>query len=468
MDDLATLLQPDPRIRILRPGDPDPEGRCVVYWMQRAQRGLDNPALNHAIDLGNALKLPVLAVFGLTADYPEAERRHYRFLVEGLPDARKDLEARGVPLVVQIGNPNDVAARLATEVKAAIVVGDENPVRVGQIWRNALAEAAKVPFRVVDADVVVPSSLFTKEEFAARTIRPKIHRIWDQYLRPLDHPKAKTKWKEVAIPESLPIEPDDLMARLTVKGVSEVKGYTGGTAEALRRLNRFVKDRLPVYATERNEPTPYNTTELSAHLHFGQISPLTIALAVMKSDATQECIDSLLEELIVRRELSINFVSWNPNYDRIQGCPEWGLKTLAKHASDPRPVLYSAERLEAGDTGDPLWNASQKEMVLTGRMHNYLRMYWAKKILEWTPDPETAFAIASRLNEPLRDGRPRSQRLHRGRLGDRRQARPTLGRTADLRYDPVHELREYSQEVRLGRLHQASQGIGKHVGRCRK
>ena len=407
MSDLATLLKPDPRIRILRPGEPDPDGRCVVYWMQRAQRGTDNPALNHAIELGNALKLPVLAVFGLTADYPEAERRHYRFLVEGLPDTKKDMEARGVPLVVRIGSPGEVAAKFATEAAAAIVVGDENPVRVGQIWRKAVAEALKVPFRLVDADVVVPSSLFPKEEFAARTIRPKMHRIWEDYLKPIGNPKARVPWKpERSVPKGEPIDPDSLMEALNVKGVGEVPGYTGGTAEAIRRLKRFVKERLPVYATERNEPVPYNTTELSAHLHFGQISPLTIALAVMEAGGPKESVDSLLEELVVRRELSINFVARNPDYDRLQGCPAWGLKTLAKHADDPRPVLYSAERLEAGETGDPLWNASQKEMVLTGRMHNYLRMYWAKKILEWSPDPEAAFAIALRLNDRYEmDGR---------------------------------------------------------------
>ncbi len=406
MPDLTTLLKPNPRIRILRPGDPDPDGRCVVYWMQRAQRGLDNLALNHAIKLGNELKLPVLAVFGLTADYPEAERRHYRFLVEGLPDAKGDMEARGVPLVVRIGRPDAVAVKVAAEARAAIVVGDENPVRVGQFWRDAAAEALKVPFRVVDADVVVPTSLFPKEEFAARTIRPKIHRVWDEYLVPIRNPKAQVHWENASIPKGEPIEPDALMERLKVGGVGEVRGYTGGSDEAGRRLKRFIKERLPVYATERNEPTPYQTTELSAHLHFGQIGPLTIALAVMGSDAPQECKDSLLEELIVRRELSVNFVARNPHYDRLQGCPDWALKTLAKHAEDRRQVLYSAEQLEAGETGDPLWNASQKEMVLTGRMHNYLRMYWAKKILEWSPDPEAAFAIALRLNDRYEmDGR---------------------------------------------------------------
>ena len=399
MPDLDGLLKPDPRIRILRDGPPDPSGECVVYWMQRAQRGTENPALNHAIDLGNALKLPVLAVFGLTAAYPEANRRHYRFLVEGLLDTERDMKARGVSLVVRLGQPHEVAAQVAVEANAALIVGDENPVKVGQFWRKALVEAVKIPIRLVDADVVVPTSLFPKEEFAARTIRPKIHRVWDQYLQPMENPRALAKWgKARPRPQGETIDADSLMDKLKVAGLSELPNYLGGTAEANRRLQRFLTERLPSYATLRNEPTPYYTSELSAHLHFGHISPLTIALAVKAASEPQECIDSFLEELIVRRELAINFVARNPDYDRLQGCPAWALKTLAKHADDPRPVIYSAEQLDAGETGDPLWNAAQKEMVLTGRMHNYLRMYWGKKLLEWSPDPESAFELTLAMN----------------------------------------------------------------------
>ena len=399
MTDLADLMKPDPRIRILRPGEPDPEGHCVLYWMQRAQRGVDNPALNHAIDLGNALKLPVLAVFGLTAHYPEANRRHYRFLVEGLVDTAKDLEARGVPLVVRIGQPDEVVTKLATEAKPALIVGDENPVHAGQLWRNRLAESLTLPIRLVDADVCVPTSLFPKEEFAARTIRPKILKVRDQYLQPLDNPKAHVRWKKGdAIPKGEAIDPDSLMEKLKVQGVAEVAGYLGGTAEAMRRLKRFIDKRLPDYASGRNEPSVYYTTELSAHLHFGHISPLTIALAVKDSGGPQESVDAMLEELIVRREVAINFVSRNPLYDKLQGCPAWALKTLTKHADDPRPVTYTPEQLEAGETADPLWNAAQKEMILTGRMHGYMRMYWGKKMLEWCPDPETAFDLTLGMN----------------------------------------------------------------------
>jgi deoxyribodipyrimidine photo-lyase len=373
--------------------------------MQRAQRGIDNPALNLAIALGNVLSLPVIAVFGLTANYPGAEKRHYRFLVQGLVDAEKDLAKRGVPLVVRLGEPDQVVMELVTELTPAILIGDENPVRVAQLWRRRLAERLQIPFHAVDSDVVVPTSLFPKEEFAARTLRPKIQRIWDEYLKPLPTPIARVNWQE-ALPRGSRIDPDSLMAELNVGGASEIPDYAGGAREALRRLNLFIEHRLPQYATGRNEPTPYMTSELSAHLHFGHISPLTIALKVLAADAPRESIDAYIEELIVRRELAINFVARNPKYDQYEGCPDWGRKTLTAHAKDPRPVIYTARQLEQADTHDPLWNASQKEMVLTGRMHNYMRMYWAKKILEWSPDAETAFGIAVELNDRYEmDGR---------------------------------------------------------------
>lgn len=377
----------------------------MLYWMQRAQRGRDNPALNMAIALGNAAGQPIVAAFSLTADYPGAQRRHYRFLVEGLADVAADLAARGVPLSIRLGRPEEIIPAVAAELNASIVVGDENPVRVGRHWREQVTRALQVPFHLVDADVVVPTSLFPKEEFAARTIRPKIHRVWDDYLKALPNIEARNRWEGEAPVGERP-DPDDLMAKLRVGGVSEVPGYRGGTREALRRLDRFLQERIGHYARDRNEPTPYMTTELSAHLHFGHISPLTVALAALRSEAPRENVDSLLEELIVRRELAINFVARNPAYDRLEGCPEWARKTLAKHANDRRPVLYDAAELEAAETHDPLWNAAQKEMLLTGRMHNYLRMYWAKKILEWTPDAATAFGIAMELNDRyFMDGR---------------------------------------------------------------
>ena len=228
-----------------------------------------------------------------------------------------------------------------------MVVGDENPVRIGNEWRTQVAGKLEVPFHVVDADVVVPTSLFPKEEFAVRTLRPKIHRVLTEYLKPLPSPAARIAWA-ASRPGGESIHPDELMRKLKVGGVPEVPGYRGGAAEARRRLSRFVLERLIHYARDRNEPRPYATTELSAHLHFGHISPLTIALEALKHEPTGPNVDTLLEELIVRRELAINFVARNPDHDSLSGCPAWARETLAKHAIDPRPVLYTATELEAG------------------------------------------------------------------------------------------------------------------------
>ena len=374
--------------------------------MQRSQRGRNNLALDRAIEWANFLKLPVLVVFGLTANYPSAQRRHFRFLVEGLPEIHAQLSSRKVSLIVRLGNPDEVVLKAVAEFEPAIVIGDENPVRVGQDWRRKVEEGLRVPLEFVDSDVVVPSSLFPKEEYAARTIRPKIHKVVEGFLQASTNPKAAVVWPTDLALTGEVIEADSLMERLNVKGVGEVPGYRGGPHEADRRLARFLKERLPSYDTERNEPTPYMTSELSAHLHFGHIGPIEIALAVREADAPEASKAAYLEELIVRRELSINFVARNPRYDELAGCPSWGLATLAKHADDPRPILYSEKALEFSETHDPLWNAAQSEMVLTGRMHNYLRMYWAKKLLEWSPDAETAFNITLGLNDRYEmDGR---------------------------------------------------------------
>ncbi len=403
---LDTLLEPHPRVRVLREGLPSTSGQCVLYWMQRTQRGHDNAALNLAIAIGNALDLPVLTGFGLTDQFPGSQIRQKRFVVEGLVDASTDLKAKGVPLVVRIGPPDQVALKLANESNAAFVVGDENPLHFAQTWQERLVNELAVPYRVVDADVVVPSSIFPKEEFAARTLRPKLHRVLADFLKPIPNPTARVAWKEGTCPVGELIELDHLLSKLKLGGAGAVPTYKGGRVEAGKRLKLFLGERIGKYANDRNEPTPYMTSELSAHLHFGHINPLTIALAVQSASAPDEDIAAYIEEMIVRRELSINYVARNPRYDTLLGCPDWALKTLAKHASDPRPFLYDERQLVAAETHDPLWNAAQKEMMITGRMHNYLRMYWAKKILEWSPDAETAFNVALLLNDRYEmDGR---------------------------------------------------------------
>ena len=396
----------NPRITIRRAGQPDPEGKCVVYWMQRAQRGIDNPALDVALQLANELHLPVAVFFGLHPNYPHGNLRHYTFLVDGLAETAKRIEQRGAAFVYR-PFPNHNLIKFCAEVQPALVVGDENPLREPEGWRRSATEKLNVPFYTVDADVIVPTKYFAKEEYAARTMRPKIHRLLPVFMNELENPDARYKWNPQAKPKNtFPVDEAILNSLPLDRTTQAVAGFKGGTAAGMRRLQHFIRHTLVRYDTERNFPPVDGTSGLSAYLHFGQLSPLTIALAVQAAEAPKTAKDAFLEELIVRRELAINFVARNPDYDQLKGCHGWAQKTLAESAADPRPYIYSEKQLENAETHDDLWNAAQMEMVKSGRMHGYLRMYWAKKILEWANSPAEAFEISVRLNDRYEmDGR---------------------------------------------------------------
>lgn len=396
----------DPRIRV-RTLAPVPAGaRCVVYWMQRAQRGVDNPALDAAITAANSLGLPVAVHFGLHPGYPGANERHVAFLLDGLAETARRVEARGASFVFR-PYPDHSLITFCREVHPALVVGDENPLRAPERWRARAALALAAPFWTVDADVIVPTALFDRQEYAARTIRPRIARLLPRYLRPPENPKVEARWRRGGKPPSAPIETEALLSRLPLdRAARRVPGARGGTAAGLRVLRRFVTERLAHYPEERNDPAVAGTSGLSAYLHFGHLGPHTVALAVRRAKAPRAAKHAFLEQMIVRRELAVNYVARTVHYDRLEGAPAWARRTLAEAARDARPHLYDERALEEGRTHDPLWNAAQREMAVTGFMHGYLRMYWAKKILEWTSSPEEAYAIALRLNDRYElDGR---------------------------------------------------------------
>lgn len=398
MTALEKLLT-NPRVTVRRDGTPDPDGRAVVYWMQRAQRGVDNPALDVAIDVANEMRRPVAVFFGLHPKYPNANLRHYAFLIEGLAETIKRIERRGAAFIFR-PFPRHSLTRFCNEVKPCLVVGDENPMRAPESWRQSAAEKLRTPFWTVDADVIVPTGIFEKEEYAARTLRPKINRVLEVFMHPFKNPRARFKWRDDERPFSQRLDEAELLRKLPFdRGAQPVTAFKGGTGEGLKRLRHFIESGLAEYDTARNLPHVDGTSALSAYLHFGQISPLKIALEVRDADAPEAAKRAYLEELIVRRELAINFAARNPDYDRLEGCPNWAKATLQEHKRDERPHLYTGAQLESADTADALWNAAQIEMVKTGRMHGYMRMYWAKKILEWTRSPEEAFDIAVRLND---------------------------------------------------------------------
>ena len=389
---------------------PPRRGRYVLYWMQASQRAGWNHALEYAVEQANAQGLPLLAVFALTDNYPDANARHYAFMLEGLSETQAALAKRGVRLVVRRGEPLEVVTALAEP--AAMVVTDAAYTAVPRQWRRDVARAVGCSVVQVETDVVVPVAVVSDHrEYAARTIRPKLHRHLDTYLRPLAERTLRRDSLDLAADGLDLADPRAVLAMLDVdRGVEPVsQHYRGGTSEALRRLKAFVAGELRRYHTHRGDPALDVQSHMSPYLHFGQISPVQVALTVMRDGrrtVPHAARESFLEELIVRREVGINYVYYTPNYASWRALPAWARATLDAHRTDRRPAVYTMRQLEAAATDDPYWNAAMREMVCTGIMHNTLRMYWGKKVLEWTRSPAAAFRRLLALdNRYFLDGR---------------------------------------------------------------
>jgi deoxyribodipyrimidine photo-lyase len=371
---------------------------------------VDNPALDVAIEAGNLLDLPVVVYFKVIANYPNANLRHYHFLQQGLRDVEEDAAERGVGFVVR-RVPDGSLEESLEKVQAALLIGDENPCREPERWRKLLAKRLKLPYWTVDADVLVPSRVFGRSFVLLHHFRPHLKAELPNYLVAPNNAVPRHKWEPVKKLEGYSLDRNitEGFSKLD-RTVGPVDSFTGGTHAALRRLREFVSLELKDYGVARNHPEVRGTSRLSPYLHFGNIGPITIALAVKEAMAdgnvAAEVGDKFLDELIGWRELAVLFVRHEPNYDNWECAAPWARKTLIEHTGDSRPHRYTMRQLERAETGDELWNAAQLEMVNTGWMHSYMRMYWAKKILEWAPDPERAFESAVFLNDRYElDGR---------------------------------------------------------------
>jgi len=379
-------------------------GDYVLYWMQASQRAECNHALEQAILSANELKKPLVVYFGLTDRFPEANLRHYWFMLEGIREVQRSLKDRGIKTVIRRESPERGIVALSR--RACLVVVDRGYLKVQRQWRAYASEHVHCPLIQVETDVVVPvEAASPKEEYSAATFRPKIMRRLSQFLAPLEERQARVDSTSLELP-SLDLED----VRIAVAGmgldrsVGVLKDLQGGTREAKSRLAHFVSGNLDRYEESKNDPTVDGLSHMSPYLHFGQISPIFIGLKVRETVARGA--DAYLEELIVRRELSINSVHYNRNYDSFDGLPGWAQKTLVGHEEDPREYSYSLEELENASTHDPYWNAAQQEMRISGKMHGYMRMYWGKKIIEWTRSPRDGFRIALHLNNKYElDGR---------------------------------------------------------------
>jgi deoxyribodipyrimidine photo-lyase len=383
-------------------------GEYVLYWMQASQRAEYNYALDFAIAKANKSNLPLLVAFGLSDAYPEANLRHYRFMLEGLQDTANTLDSKSIKFVLQLGHPPEVAIRLSRQ--AAVVVCDRGYLRHQKSWRKEVSEQAHCAVYEVESDVVVPvSAVSNKAEYAARTIRPRIMRQLGLFMNLYHHAPVIHDSRELDLAGEDLQDIESILTKLDLdRSVPSVsRFFKGGTSEARRRLKQFIDEKLDYYEENRNQPQTDYTSVMSPYLHFGQISPLYLALEIDKAETgSKDDRNSYLEELVVRRELAINFVNYTDDYDSFSNLPEWARITLGEHESDAREFIYTFEQLEQAKTHDIYWNAAMLEMVHTGYMHNYMRMYWGKKVLEWTESPQEAYDTLLKLNNKyFLDGR---------------------------------------------------------------
>ena len=379
-------------------------GDYVLYWMQSSQRVEYNHSLEYSIIKANSLGKSVIVFFGLNEKFPNANLRNFSFMLEGLYEVEKSLKDRDIKFVIWKQSPEIGATEISNG--ASLVVVDKGYQRIERSWRNYVADNIDCPLIEIETNTVVPvEEVSKKEEYAAATIRPKIKRIIDQYMAPLDPTKPITSSLSMDF-DSLNLEDIDVLLKsLNIdKNVGASSDLFGGTSEAKSHLDLFIKTKLDRYDDLRNNPNLDYLSKMSPYLHFGQISPLQIALKIEQTESPGK--DSYLEELIVRRELSMNYVYYNNKYDLFEGLPDWCKKTLEFHEKDHRDYIYSLKDLENANTHDPYWNAAQNEMVHIGKMHGYMRMYWGKKVIEWSKSPKDAYEILIYLNDKYElDGR---------------------------------------------------------------
>ncbi|MBV5319166.1 MAG: deoxyribodipyrimidine photo-lyase [Desulfobulbaceae bacterium] len=369
----------------------------VVYWMSRDQRVEDNWALLWAQQEALIHQKGLIVVFCMIPDYPEATSGHYSFMRKGLKELQEKLNQYNIGFRILEQSPDAVLPSFLGTIDARLLVCDFDPLRIKQQWKKMLIDSLEIPLHEVDTHNIVPAWIISdKKEYAAYTLRPKIKRVLDDYLTDIpavQHHPFNWNHAPLVVPETLHKEG---IASQTTEAYPWVQA---GEAAASMAASNFVQQRLGNYVKTRNNPCIDGQSGLSPYLHFGQLSPQRLAWMVSRSDLPIGTKETFLEELVVRRELADNFCYYESAYDRFAGFPDWARKTLDQHRNDKRAYVYSLAELENGITHEILWNACQQDLVQSGKLHGFLRMYWAKKILEWTPDPETALEYAITLND---------------------------------------------------------------------
>jgi len=391
----------------VRNAHPIRSGDYVLYWMQQAQRLHWNHAFEYALQQAELLGIPVRIVFGITPHFPEANLRHYAFMIDGLKEVAAEASKRGILISFDVGSPADVC--LAHARKAALVVMDMGYLKVQRTWRQKVAQGVSCRVVEVESDVVVPVEVAAPHEmYAARFLRLRINKILHQFLESSSYEQEAMSYAHSHDLSSPPLgqKLDAILEELPIdRSVGPIPWKRGGTTAARNLLESFIETKLNGYASLRNDPALSHSSELSPYLHFGQISPLYVVWRIMQEKESPDR-EAFLEQLIVRRELSMNFAYYCSDYDNYQCLPSWARDTLEKHVCDSRPYVYSLLELEQARTHDPIWNAAQLELVHAGTIHNYMRMYWGIQLILWTRHPQEAFRILCYLNNKYAlDGR---------------------------------------------------------------
>lgn len=395
------------RIEVLSNYSVNKEKRYVLYWMQEAQRIEFNQALFVAMHTANKHDLPLVILFVIKKDFKDAFRRHYVFMLEGILSLKKAFEKLNISFIIEIGDFLDTLTNYIKD--AACLIMDKSYlthlVQVKSQVANA-ALAQKCLSIMVETEVIVPvRKASTKLEYSARTLRPKLLKQVDFYLEDFTLPKLKESidlknpYKDYTLEDFLrEINPS--------KAIKETPYFKGGYDEASKRLKNFIDQNLKDYGN--NDPSLGHISTLSPYLHFGQISPNEIYQTIEAyKDTYPNAVENYLEQLLVRRELAFNFVSYQKGYDDFDHMTDsWAYETMKIHLGDKREYIYTIDELKAAKTHDPYFNAAMNEMVKTGFMHNYMRMYWGKKIIEWSPSYKLAYETIKTLNDSyFYDGR---------------------------------------------------------------
>lgn len=405
------------RIRTILSGKPG-KGP-VAYWMSRDQRVEDNWALLFSRKIALEADVPVFVVFCLVDKFLGAIRRQYEFMLRGLQEVEATLARKKIPFFFLRGDPEEEIPDFVKRYEIGTLVTDFSPLRIKRVWTEKVASDINVPFFEVDAHNVVPCwKASNKQEYAAHTFRPKLLKLLPEFLTEYPELEANPEFPEITASSgrsevfsedqkngSGTFFPGEFLEE-KAGFLPELVPFEAGETAARKVMDEFLINKLDSYSTLRNDPTKDALSNLSPYLHFGQISAQRVALKVEKTKADLESKRVFLDELLVRKELADNFCYYNLFYDSFDGFPEWAKKTLNSHRHDQRSHIFTLEELETGRTYDPLWNASQIELLRRGKMHSYMRMYWAKKILEWSESPEKALETAIYLNDKYElDGR---------------------------------------------------------------